>query len=107
MSEEEIDEVELPEEEVSEEVIDIVEIEDQVSWTKSDYATTEWHENGGYSFDVKEINGKKYLDPEEITRRTPEGKGATSFLITEKRCVKNLQRKISTNQYLCRCHQSY
>ena len=93
MSEEEIDEVELPEEEVSEEDIDIVEIEDQVSWTKSDYATTEWHENGGYSFDVKEINGKKYLDPEEITRRTPEGKGATSFLITEKDALRIYKEK--------------
>ena len=93
MSEEEIDEVELPEEEGSEEDIDIVEIEDQVSWTKSDYATTEWHENGGYSFDVKEINGKKYLDPEEITRRTPEGKGATSFLITEKDALRIYKEK--------------
>ena len=82
--EEEIIEEETPDEEIDEEDIGIVEMSDQVSWTKSDYATTQWHENGGFSFDVKIIDGKKYLDPEQITRRSPEDKGGISFLITEK-----------------------
>ena len=73
----------FPDEEIDEEDIGIVVEPDQVSWTNSDYATTEWRENGGFSFDVKIINGKKYLDPEEITRRSPENRGATQFLISE------------------------
>jgi len=86
--EEEFVEEENPDEEIDEENIGIVVEPDQVSWTKSDYATQEWHENGGFSFDVKIIKQKggkdvKYLDPEEITRRSPENRGATQFLISE------------------------
>ena len=94
MSEEEIDEVELPEEEVSEEDIGIVDIDDKVVWTKSDFATEQWHKDGGFQFDVEEITderGKthKYLDRDQITRRSPADRGATTFIITEHDAVKN------------------
>jgi len=72
------------EEEIEIEEEEEVEILNRVVFTHSDYHVEGWD---GFEFPVVEIEGKKYLDPDLITRTTPASKGANKLTLSTKQAL--------------------